>query len=176
MIINAARTDNTNFTISTGQYIAKLNLNLLKPGFGPINFVALDFRAFDGLGGQTTVTVTGNNGAVKSYLGDVASTTPASVATGDGLINFDDLSPWSISYWSVVGGYNAANYKVKYDVGPTSTNNVYGIPAVDGTIQFEDLVIFAMSYGLSSGHIYPKINSEPIRTRRTSTWRTGNCR
>ena len=53
------------------------------------------------------------------------------------------------------------NYKVKYDVGPTSTNNVYGIPAADSKIQFEDLIIFAMSYGLSSGHIYTKISSEP---------------
>ena len=38
----------TNFTISAGQYIAKLNLNLLKPGFGPVSFTGLDFRGFDG--------------------------------------------------------------------------------------------------------------------------------
>ena len=161
VIINAARNDNANFTIGAGQYIAKLNLNLLKSGFSSISFTSLDFRAFDHIGGQLGVFMTGNNGGVKSYLGDVASTTPASVATGDGLINFDDLSPWSISYWSGVGGIGMTNYKVKYDVGPTSTNNVYGIPVVDGKIQFEDLVIFAMSYGLSSGHIYPKIEAEP---------------
>jgi hypothetical protein len=53
------------------------------------------------------------------------------------------------------------NYKVKYDVGPTSNNTVYGIPAVDGKIQFEDFVIFAMSYGLSANNIYPKIETEP---------------
>jgi hypothetical protein len=158
LIINAGRFDNTNVTISAGQYIAKLNLNLLKPGFGPISFTSLDFRAYNGGGGQLGVYVTGNNAQVKSYLGDVAS--PGGVlSTGDGLVNFEDLSPWAYSYWSGPG--NMANYKVKYDVGPTNTNTVYGIPAIDGRIQFEDFVIFAMSFGLSANHIYPKLNAEP---------------
>jgi hypothetical protein len=157
--INASRTDNLNFNIGTNNYIAKLNLNLLKPGFGPISFSALDFRAFDGGGGQLGVFVAGNNGEVKSYLGDVASS--SSTATGDGLVDFYDLTPWSISYWSGVGGFGMTNYKVKYDIGPTSTNNVYGIPAVDAKIQFEDLVIFSMSYGLSANNVYPKIEAEP---------------
>ena len=166
------------FTILAGQYIAKLNLNLLKPGFGPVSFTALDFRAFDGLGGQLGVFVTGNNGEVKSYLGDVASTSPASIATGDGLINSTDLNNWSVSYWSGVPGYinGMTYYKVKYDVGPTSTNNVYGLPTTDGKIQFEDFVIFAMSYGLSTSHIYPKINAEPTAPVESAAWRTGNCR
>ncbi len=159
VVINASRLDNANFTILPGEYIAKLNLNFLKPGNGPVNFTSLDFRAFDGLGGQLGVYTIGNGGQVKSYLGDVASSTLTS--TGDGLINFDDLGPWSVSYWSGVGGVGMANYKVKYDVGPTSTNNVYGIPAVDAKIQFEDLVIFSMSYGLSAGHVYPKIEAAP---------------
>jgi hypothetical protein len=132
---------------------------LIKSGYGPINFAALDFRAFDGIGGQLGVFVTGNNAQVKSYLGDVASHT--STLTGDGLVDFYDLSPWSVSYWSGVGGFGMANYKVKYDIGPTSTNNVYGIPAVDGKIQFEDLVIFSMSYGFSASSVYPKIEAEP---------------
>jgi hypothetical protein len=54
-----------------------------------------------------------------------------------------------------------ANYKVKYDIGPTSDNTVYGTPLPDSKIQFEDFVIFAMSYGLSASHVYPKIESEP---------------
>jgi hypothetical protein len=161
VIINASRDDNANFAISTGQYIAKLNLNLLRPGFGLVSFSALDFRAFNGLGGQYNVYLIGNNAQVKSYLGDVASTSPASSSTGDGILNIDDLTFWSGAYWSGVPPTGMDNYKVKYDVGPTSTNNVYGIPAVDGKIQFEDFVIFAMSYGLSAGGIYPKLNGEP---------------
>ena len=99
--INAGRFDNTNVTIGTGDYIAKLNLNLLKPGFGPISFTALDFRAFDGAGGQLGVYVTGNNAQIKSYLGDVASVSGVQ-STGDGLVEFEDLSAWTLSYWSGV--------------------------------------------------------------------------
>ena len=162
VIINAARIDNSNFTISAGHYITKLKLNLLKSGYGTVNFTALDFRAFNGIGGQTVVSVIGNNGQVKSYLGDVASSTLTS--TGDGLVSYDDLTIWSGSYWSGVGGFGMTNYKVKYDVGPTNTNTVYGMPTTDAKIQFEDLVIFSMSYGLSANHVYPKISipQEPV--------------
>lgn len=160
--INASALTNSNFNTVGGDYIAKLDLNLLKPGFGPVSFTALDFRAFDGAGGQLGVYVTGNNAQVKSYLGDVASPGP-DASTGDGLVNFEDLSLWSSSYWSGVPGYvnGTTYYKVKYDVGPTTTNTVYGMPTTDGKIQFEDLVIFSMSYGLSANHVYPKLNAEP---------------
>ena len=87
VIINAARTDNANFTIGAGQYIAKLKLNLLKSGHSSVSFTSLNFRRFDGLGGQTVVNVTGNNGEVKSYLGDVAASFDT-LSTGDGLIRF----------------------------------------------------------------------------------------
>jgi hypothetical protein len=53
------------------------------------------------------------------------------------------------------------HYKVKYDIGPTSTTNVFGLPAIDGKIQFEDLVIFSISYGMSNNHLYPKISPIP---------------
>ena len=159
--INASALTNTNFTISGGDYIAKLKLNLLKPGFGPISFTSLDFRAFDGSGGQNGVYVVGNNTSVKSYLGDVA--TSGDESTGDGQVDFNDLTLWSNSYWSGVAGYGGGmtNYKVKYDVGPTSDNTVYGLPQIDNKIQFEDLMIFAMSYGLSGDDVYPKISPAP---------------
>ncbi len=161
VIIDASRQDNANFTIGAGQYIAKINFDLIKPGFNPISFSALDFRVYDGIGGFSGLFVTGNNAHVKSYLGDVASST--TTLTGDGIINNFDLNAWSISYWSGVPGYQhgMTYYKVKYDVGPTSDNTVYGTPAVNGQIQFEDLVIFSMSYGLSANHVYPKIEAEP---------------
>ena len=152
--INASRTDNNNFSIAAGDYIAKLTLNLLKPGYDAINFAGMDFRAFDGSGGQNGVYVIGNGAQVKAYLGDVASAGPVE-STGDGLVNFDDLNLWASSYWSGVPGYSGGmvNYKVKYDVGPTADNTVYTLPQVDGKIQFEDLVIFAISYGLSGDYI-----------------------
>jgi hypothetical protein len=93
------------------------------------------------------------------YLGDfVASSTVHNM--GDGLIDIDDLTVWSISYFSDVSGVtypgSLGNYKLKYDVGPTSTNYIDGMPEPDGKIEFEDLVIFAISYGLSSNGSYPK--------------------
>ena len=176
--INASRTDNNNFSIAAGDYIAKLTLNLLKPGYDAINFAGMDFRAFDGSGGQNGVYVIGNGAQVKAYLGDVASAGPVE-STGDGLVNFDDLNLWASSYWSGVPGYSGGmvNYKVKYDVGPTADNTVYTLPQVDGKIQFEDLVIFAISYGLSGDYIYPKVApvpEEPVELKISDPIVSGN--
>ena len=158
---------NVNQTTAGGGYIAKISLNLLKTGYAPVNFYSYNFRYYDGLGGQGGVYFTDKNAKVKNYLGDVVSTTPASQATGDGKVNVDDLNFWSASYWSGVPGFTPlyTNYKAKYDIGPTSTNTVYGMPVTDKKIQFEDLVIFAMSYGLSGNGLYPKaapVPTEPV--------------
>ena len=82
-------------------------------------------------------------------------------STGDGLVEFIDLNLWTYSYWSGVPGYihGMDNYKVKYDIGPTNTTTVYGMPTTDGKIQFEDLVYFLMSYGVSGNGLYPKDSS-----------------
>ncbi|MBL1214915.1 MAG: T9SS type A sorting domain-containing protein [Ignavibacteriae bacterium] len=159
--INASA-GNSNFSTLSGDYICKLELNLLQPGFGPINFSSMDFRAFDGIGGADGVYVVGNGASVKSYLGDVASAGPDE-STGDGLVNIEDLNIWASSYWSGVTGFagGLTNYKVKYDVGPTVDNTVYTLPVPDTKIQFEDMVIFAISYGLSGDNVYPKAAPAP---------------
>jgi hypothetical protein len=159
--INASRLDNENFTVVAGNFIAKLTLNILKPGYGIIDFLETDFRKFDGAGNFESISVLGHKAEVKSYLGDVSMLNDPS--TGDGLVNFTDLALWSMSYWSGVTGYpgGMTNYKVKYDVGPTADNTVYSLPSTDSKIQFEDLVIFSMSYGLSGSNIYPKIRTIP---------------
>ena len=72
--INASRNDYLNFKTDPGDYIAKVTLNLLKPGYGPVNFKAMDFRYFVGLTNPPLgVYVTGKDAKVKSYLGDVAT-------------------------------------------------------------------------------------------------------
>ena len=48
------------------------------------------------------------------------------------------------------------NYKVKFDIGPTADHYVFSMPQVDGKIDFEDLIIFSISYGLSANHQLPK--------------------
>lgn len=152
---------NVNQTTSSGGYIAKISLNLLKTGYAPVNFYSYNFRFYDLLGGQGVVYFTDKNAKIKNYLGDVA--TPSLQSTGDGKVDIHDLNLWTISYWSGVPGYTPGltYYKAKYDIGPTSTNNVYGMPVTDYKIQFEDLVIFAMSYGLSNNNMYPKIAPVP---------------
>lgn len=152
---------NVNQTTVSGGYIAKVSLNLLKTGYAPVNFYANNFRYYDGLGGQYPVYFTDKNAKVKNYLGDVA--TPTLQSTGDGKVDINDLNLWALSYWSGVTGYapGLTYYKAKYDIGPTSTTTVYGMPVTDYKIQFEDLVIFSMSYGLSQNNMYPKIAPVP---------------
>ncbi len=154
---------NTNLTVSSGKYIAKLALKLLKVGYAPISFVSKDFRYYNGIGGQLGVYTTSKNASVKNYLGDVVSSSPASEATGDGKVDVHDLNAFTISYWSGIPNYTPGllYYKAKYDIGPTSNSSVFGMPLTDYKIQFEDLVIFSMSYGRSGNSLYPKIAPPP---------------
>ncbi len=167
------------FTITSGQYIAKLNFNSLKVGYGGLSFASIDFRKFDGVGGFQPVYFLENHAKVKNYLGDVVQSTPHDSSTGDGKVNVDDLNSWSWAYWSGVPGYAPGlyYYKAKYDIGPTSTTTVYGMPTTDYKIQFEDLVIFAMSYGLSANGVYPKVApvpTEPVEVTVGKPIATGN--
>jgi hypothetical protein len=158
VVINGSRQDNQNFSIDQGDYIAKLNFELKQPGHSPVDLTTLDLRAFDGEGGQSDVVAAAHGGQVNAFLGDVATSGSSSdESTGDGLVNFEDLSLFSAAYFSGVPDYTGPdNYKVKYDVGPTADGTVYTLPQIDGKIDFEDLVIFSISYGLSGDDIYPQ--------------------
>jgi hypothetical protein len=54
------------------------------------------------------------------------------------------------NYGSSGGALAAVAY---LDVGPTTTLSVGGLPTTDNVIDFEDLVMFALNYGLVSGPI-----------------------
>ncbi|MDH7515155.1 MAG: right-handed parallel beta-helix repeat-containing protein [Bacteroidota bacterium] len=106
-----------------------------------------------------------DDGKARVYLGDVVHYTagpPVAIdsSRGDGLVDVHDLNKWSLPYFRDVSGIVApapySAYRLKYDIGPTTTNYVDGLPVPDGKIDFEDLVIFAISYGLSAGNVYPK--------------------
>jgi hypothetical protein len=149
------------------KYLAKLNFSIDKPGFSQIDMTALDFRDKDNLG----VYVTANNAVCRMYLGDVYGTDGT---MGDGEVDFDDLNPFSTAYWSTTTGWDGTGmewlpsgtlYKRKFDFGPTGAPGyVYTQPIPDNHIEFEDLMIFSISYGLSQGGIYPKlpVQSEPV--------------
>jgi hypothetical protein len=159
--INASRQDLVNFTTVANDYIAKLNLTLTKPGYSAISVIGADFRAFVGDSSSVGVYVIPSQGAVRTYLGDLASS--GNEATGDGRIDFEDLVPWSLSYWSGTPGFDLSRYKVKYDIGPTVDHSVFSLPVPDQKIEFEDLVLFSIAYGLSANHRLPKaVTSDSI--------------
>jgi hypothetical protein len=111
-----------------------------------------------------------DQGKYSMLLGDFVDGTvnPVLASQGDGRVNVFDLNVWSPSYFSNVSAviYPASlgSYKLKYDVGPTSTNYIDGIPEADGKIDFEDLVIFAIAYGWSA-HYNPKAVEQAVAVR-----------
>jgi hypothetical protein len=155
------RVANTNdITVASGNYIAKVSFTLLKPGHSLLAVVGASFQNQ----ASSTVFMTPYQGEVKAYLGDFGRSGDPN--TGDGKIDIWDLSPWSTSYWSgVSGGPGMANYKVKYDIGPTVDRTPFTLPQVDSKIDFEDLLIFSISFGQSAANQLPKlqaVSTEPV--------------
>jgi len=158
-------TSNLNQTMNVApgsdKYLAKLIFTLLKPGYNSVTLDGIDVRYYDAVNdNQASVYITSHPGAMKFYLGDFAT---ASVTTsGDGLINFNDLSPFSLAYWSESDG-SPAGYKAKFDIGPTNSGGSYfAMPTPDGAIEFEDLVIFSIGYGKSAAGQLPKEKPRPV--------------
>ncbi len=155
--IEGSRGDNDNFTTIAGDYIAKVNFTLLKPGHTPVSIIGAVFRRL----GMTpeSACVIPIQAEIKTYLGDIVSSNDAS--SGDGKVDFEDLTSWSYSYWAGVPGYQGgAPYKVKYDFGPTADNFIFSLPQPDGKIEFEDLLVFSMAYGQSAARYLPKLSEE----------------
>jgi N-acetylneuraminic acid mutarotase len=153
--ITCSRTDAGNFSTAAGDYIAKLNFTLVKPGHSTISIIGLDCRYYNAGSAPTAVYLVPSNAEVKAYLSDVASL--GNPTTGDGKIDINDLTPWSLSYWSGYSPYNWTNYKVKYDFGPTQDKSFFTLPVIDQKIDFEDLMIFSIGYNLSASHVLPKV-------------------
>jgi hypothetical protein len=154
--IECTRTDGGNFSTILGQYIARVDFALLKPGHTPVSIIGADFEI---LQGNETPYMIPVQAEVKAYLGDVASV--GNDDSGDGKVDFQDLAPWSYSYWAGVPGYTGgAPYKVKYDFGPTADNYIFSLPQPDGKIDFEDLLIFSLGYGQTSAKYLPKASAQ----------------
>ena len=147
-----------NITVTDAKYIAKLNFKMIRPGFSPVEIMKCDFR--DSL--NSPLYFINNNFKVKYFLGDFSGST--SERSGDGQVDFDDLSLFSLVYNSSTTGWSGNEwlptgtaYKRKYDIGPTDGSHyIYDIPQPDNQIEFEDLMIFSFSYGFSNDHIYPE--------------------
>ncbi|MCB1185143.1 hypothetical protein KDM41_17120, partial [bacterium] len=80
----------------------------------------------------------GNDRATNYWLGDV-------YAPVDGEVDIDDITTLGAAFTTSPGdpGYNAET-----DVGPTDDWSGTGIPETDNVIDFEDLMIFALNFGV----------------------------
>jgi hypothetical protein len=92
----------------------------------------------------------GQGRATNYWLGDVAD---GWASWGhDGLVNADDIERLSTThYGSAPIGFNES----ECDVGPTDDHSRLGIPMPDKSLDFEDLIIFAMNYGVVAPKIVP---------------------
>ena len=121
--------------------LVTLKFEILGPGDGEFRVTSVDLR--DGM--NNSISASSINGTYKFILGDFASA-PISAGPPEGKVDFQDLAPWSLAYWSTpISPY----WKRRYDIGPTSTNYVNGVPLLDDIVNFEDLMIFSDNYEIS---------------------------
>lgn len=85
-------------------------------------------------------------GKIEFYPGDTSS--PQQSGVPDSKVDFSDLTGFASSYFTTS---TDPEYRLKYDIGSTSTSNYYDLPVHDGEIGFRDLVAFAAGYTLSLG-------------------------
>jgi len=96
-----------------------------------------------------TVVTAGQDRATNYWLGDVANTADSWMP--DGLVTVHDINKLAGTYGVSPVGYNNS----ECDVGPTDDHSRVGIPTPDGMIQFEDLMIFSMNYGVVAAKVVP---------------------
>lgn len=101
-----------------------------------------------------------STGALDYHLGDVSN---GFALTGNNLVNTADISELGMHYGLSGGSVLPFDY---LDVGPTTTNWLDGRPTTDDEIDFEDLIIFALSYGMVSA---PERVGEPVATAVTGS-------
>ena len=138
-----------NATTGAGARLGRLRLTLAVADNATVQVAAVDCRAFDGVGGQTDVSVApGPAARVGVLVGDVTTRVNASTrddTRGDGIIDFEDLQVFSNGY---LGSSDPASsfysrYRLKLDFTSRA-----GAPAgPDGIIDFEDLQKLAAQYG-----------------------------
>ncbi|MGH7725307.1 MAG: FlgD immunoglobulin-like domain containing protein [Candidatus Eiseniibacteriota bacterium] len=86
-----------------------------------------------------------SGGSLNYHLGDVSNGILA--GAGDNDVGSLDISLLGANYGLTGGAVAAVNY---LDVGPTTNFTASARPTTDNAINFEDLVVFALNYGLVS--------------------------
>ncbi len=149
------------------------------PGAYPTTPLGGDGQAFDGTGLQTSAMHTisgrdilyytafaydwalnygpagggGQDRSTNYWLGDVAGSFSPGSQDYDGLVDAKDINSLSAAYWSPSPLLSPHN---ECDVGPTDDHSGFGIPEPDDLVDFEDLMIFSLTYGeVSKGSAPP---------------------
>ncbi|MBK7142642.1 MAG: T9SS type A sorting domain-containing protein [bacterium] len=110
--------------------------------------------AYDAAGNYSVAAPAAQGRATSYWLGDIGDNT-VSQNTSDGFVYLEDLALFSIAYATKQG--DAAFYD-DADFGPTFGGSPKGIPNPDDSIQFEDLVIFAINFDA----VNPSMKAVPI--------------
>jgi len=97
--------------------------------------------------------------ATNYWLGDVAGAWGSGIGVYNGLVNDADINELGDAYHQLPGGAPVT----EMDIGPTVHPNYgrLGLPTPDNFVGFEDLMIFAMNYGMVAPRIVPLL-SEPV--------------
>lgn len=98
----------------------------------------------DGCGNVSPVS-NRTGGTLNYHLGDV--TDGFTAGQGNNLVNTADISLLGAHYGITLALNDTYNY---LDVGPTTDFSVNARPTTDNRVQFEDLIMFAINYGLVS--------------------------
>jgi parallel beta-helix repeat protein len=89
------------------------------------------------------------------WLGDVRPT------VYDGQVETADISALGATYYVAPGGPTWDN---ECDVGPTDDNSRTGIPGPDNSVDFEDMMIFSMNYGVVTPLMQPPYGVPDVPT------------
>ena len=95
--------------------------------------------------GNSSAASNVTGGTLDYLLGDV--TDGMTACTGDNAVNTSDISLLGAHYGATSG---QADYLGCLDVGPTMDYSTTGRPLPDGIVEFEDLVMFALQYGIDA--------------------------
>jgi hypothetical protein len=95
--------------------------------------------------GNVSLVSNRTNGTLNYHLGDVQ---PVALLRGNNLVNTSDMSDLGFNYGVSLVFNDPLNY---LDVGPTTDFSTSARPTTDNVVQFEDLMMFAINYGVVSG-------------------------
>ncbi len=112
--------------------------------------------------GNVSAPAVANDRATNYWLGDVTGV--AAVTTPNGLVDAFDMSDLGAAFGTTEAGGSPYNNIV--DVGPTDDWSRLGIPLTDNRVDFEDLMVFSMNFGV----VGPAKDMAPISSSVDLAW------